>query len=225
VALVAEPFIEDAKLTASSEGMPNFPLAGLNARSLTNLSPDQIKRAVEPAFDDVIKSLTTKLSELGKVSQEEGSTIEELEVFRGTDRLSAWESMNSAFLEYGWSDGFPIVPPTEEKVDEMLRATKRGPEEVIAVLDPGMGLATVKKIAINAVMAGCLPEHLPVLIAAVRGFADPRFHYRIVAMSTGPHTPMMVINGPIRRKIGLNCEGGALGPGQSLMSILFLDVL
>jgi len=213
VALVTEPFMEDAKLTAFSEGMPNLPLAGLNARSLTNLSPDQIKRAAEPAFDDVIKSLTMKLSGVGEVNQEEASAIEELEVFRGTDSLLAWESMNRAFLEYGWSDGFPIVPPTEQKVNEMLRTTKRGPEEVITVLDPGMGLATVRKIAINAVMAGCLPEHLPILIAAVRGFADPRFHYRIVAMSTGPHTPMMVINGPIRRKIGLNCEGGALGPG------------
>jgi hypothetical protein len=211
VALVAEPFIEDAKLTAKSEGMAGLPLAHLR-EPLTNLSPDQVKAVVEPSIDQVIKGLTAQVL-VKDGSKKEGTREENFEIFRGIDNLSAWESMNRAFLEYGWSDGFPIVPATEPKVEEMLKTTKWNPEEVITILEPGMGQATVRKIAINAVMAGCLPEHLPILIAAVKGLTDPRFSYRLVAMSTGPHTPMMVINGPIRKKIGLNCEGGALGPG------------
>ncbi len=214
MALVSEPFIANAILTADSAGMASLPKARLRASALSNLSPEEIRRAVEPAMDEVIEGLTAPLSG-GDAVRQEPPAGEAFEEFQGTDALSAWDSMNEAFLEYGWSDGFPVVPPTEQKVNELLKTTRRDPDEVIAVLEPGMGLATVRKIAINAVMAGCLPKHLPIpiLIAAVKALADPRLLYRVIAASTGPHAPMMVINGPIRKKIGLNCKGGALGPG------------
>lgn len=212
VALVSEPFMEDARFSIEADGMPLLPMARLDVNCLTNLSPEQIRSAVEPHIHDVIKGITTPVS---KVAEQEKCVEEDFEIFNGSNGLSAWEAMNMAFLEYGWSDGFPLVPPTEEKVNEMLKTTKRDPGEVIGMLVPGNGLATVRKIAINAVMAGCLPEHrpLPILIAALKACMDPKALYRVIAMSTGPHAPMMVINGPIRKEIGLNCERGALGPG------------
>ena len=83
--------------------------------------------------------------------------------FEHTDDLDA---INKLYRERRWSDGLPIVPPTRERVARMLACTKRKPDEVVAKLAPGFGEATVERIAINAVMAGCDPEYLPVLIAA-----------------------------------------------------------
>ncbi len=204
----------NAELTADSAGLPGLPKARLRTSALSNLSAAEIRRAVEPALEEVVSGLTVPLPARDAVRQEAPGR-EASEVFQAADGFSAWDSMNEAYLEYGWGDGFPLVPPTEQRVDELLRTTRRDPDEVVAILEPGMGLATVRKIAINAVMAGCLPKHhpLPILIAAVKALTDPRLLYRVISASTGPHAPMMVINGPIRKKIGLNCEGGALGPG------------
>ena len=83
------------------------------------------------------------------------------------------DEMNRSFLEQGWSDGLPMVPPTQERVARMLRHTKRTPDEVVSRIAPGLGAATVERIAINAVMAGCYPEYLPVLIAAAEAVAHP----------------------------------------------------
>ena len=85
----------------------------------------------------------------------------------------SFQEINTVFYERGWTDGLPIIPPTENAVAEMLRWTDRDPLDVIGVLPPRQGEATVEKIAVNAVMAGCLPQYLPVLIAAITAIADP----------------------------------------------------
>ena len=110
--------------------------------------------------------------------------------YDGPDLLEAWSRMNRDFLARGWSDGFPLVAPTGRAVEAMLRGTARDPGEVIATLEPGFGLATVEKLAISAVMAGGGPEHLPLLVAAVRCLAEPKMYLRNKAMSTGPHAPL-----------------------------------
>src|SRR5436189_4318760 len=99
---------------------------------------------------------------------EMNATADRAATFEATDDLDA---INRLYRERRWSDGLPIVPPTQERVARMLAATRRRPDEVIAVLAPGFGEATVERIAINAVMAGCDPEYLPVLIAATDGVA------------------------------------------------------
>jgi hypothetical protein len=95
----------------------------------------------------------------------------------------------------------------------MLGGTRRAPGDQVAVLEPGFGIATVEKLAVNAVMAGCAPEHLPLLIAAVRCLAEPKMYIRNKAMSTGPHAPLVLVNGPQGRRAGLNAGMCALGPG------------
>ena len=145
--------------------------------------------------------------------RDEDAPSAELITIAGEDRYAALEHMNQTFLDLGWGDGFPLWAPTRERVDEMLAATRRSPEEVVAVLAPGMGQATVEKIAVNAVMAGCKPEHLPLLLAAVDAMSDPRFMMRNVAASTGAHAPLMLVNGPLVKRLGINAERCALGPG------------
>src|SRR5207237_9434297 len=98
------------------------------------------------------------------------------EVFEGPALLAAGDQMNATFLQRGWGDGFPLVAPTPGAVERMLTGTRRSPADVIAVLEPCYGIATVEKIAANCVMAGCKPEHLPVLIAAVEAISDPDYY-------------------------------------------------
>lgn len=111
-------------------------------------------------------------------------------------------------------DGLPVVPPTEERVMRMIEYNKLDPQQVIAKeFEPSKGVATVEKIAINAVMAGCLPEYLPVLIAAVEAMTAEGFDLFGVQATTHPCGMVTIINGPIRKQIGINCGSGAMGPG------------
>jgi hypothetical protein len=117
-------------------------------------------------------------------------------------------------FDQGFSDGLPLVPPTPERVMRMLGGTHRDPQDIIAIVPPNMGEATVEKIAINAVMAGCKPEYLPVIIAAVEAICTDEFNIHGVTATTMGASPVMVINGPIRDKIGMNSGLGALGAGN-----------
>jgi hypothetical protein len=115
--------------------------------------------------------------------------------------------------EMGWTDGLPIIPPTQARVAHMLEQLGRDPAEVVAELPPRWGKATIELIAINAVMAGCRADYLPVLIAAVRAVGDPAFGLHGVQPTTNAQTPIVIVNGPIRHAIELNCGRGCLGPG------------
>jgi len=124
------------------------------------------------------------------------------------------EAIYSLFIERGWSDGLPIIAPTEQRVLRMLSLLgSKDPQEVVAILPPRQGAATLEKIAINAVMAGCLPEYLPVIIAALKAMSEETFGLRGVQSTTHPCSPLIVVNGPIAPKIGLNGKGNAFGPG------------
>src|SRR5262249_60074597 len=103
--------------------------------------------------------------------------------YEGADALAAWAAMNADFLARGWSDGFPLVAPTERAVAAMLAGTKRSRSEQVVTLEPGFGIATVEKIAIAAVMAGCSPQHMPPVIAAAPGAAHPQEYLRPNAQS------------------------------------------
>lgn len=116
-------------------------------------------------------------------------------------------------LQHGWTDGLPVIPPTPARVRRMLAAVDTKPDSVVARVDPRSAAATVERIAINAVMAGCLPEYLPVLIAAVEAVCDPSFNLHGIQATTNPVAPLLIVNGPIRHAIGINSGRNALGPG------------
>ena len=117
------------------------------------------------------------------------------------------------YQDQGWTDGLPIVPPTEDDLREFLRFTDRAPREVVAVLPPRQGEATVERIAINAIMAGCRPEYLPVILAAVEALADPAFNLDSIQATTHPVAPLIIVNGPIAKEVGINAGYNAFGQG------------
>ncbi|HEU5319571.1 MAG TPA: hypothetical protein VFX28_02125, partial [Methylomirabilota bacterium] len=117
------------------------------------------------------------------------------------------------YQERGWTDGLPIVPPTERRVHELLKQTARDPREVVGVLPPRQGEATIEKIAVNAVMAGCRPAYFPVVLAAIEALADPLFNLDSVQATTHPVATLLVVNGPIARAIGLQAGYNAFGQG------------
>jgi len=122
-------------------------------------------------------------------------------------------AVNAFFEEKGWSDGLPIIPPTEERVAQMLAGVKRDAQDVIGVVPPRWAPATVEKIAINAVMAGCLPRYMPVLIAAVEALTDPKLNLYALQATTGGPAIMLIVNGPIREPLNINSGYNVLGEG------------
>ena len=142
-------------------------------------------------------------------AEAEGSPIRarRIEIGRNDDEFEF-------MFDQGLTDGLPVVPPTPERVLRMLRGTKRDAQEVIAVVPPNMAPCTIEKVAINAVMAGCKPEYLPVVIAAVEGACTDEFNAHGVMATTLGASPVMVVNGPSRRKLDMNHGISVLGPGN-----------
>jgi hypothetical protein len=128
--------------------------------------------------------------------------------------LADLEDEHEAMFDRGWTDGLPVVPPTPERVLRMLRGTTRAPDDVVAVMPPDLVECTVEKVAVNAVMAGCLPEHLPVVLAALEAACTEEFALHGLLATTYFSGPMIVVNGPITRRIGMNSGVNALGQGN-----------
>src|SRR5262249_41924351 len=120
----------------------------------------------------------------------------------------------------GWSDGLPLVPPTEERVLRMLDGTARDPQEVVGPVPPALAAATVEKIAVNAVMAGCKPEYLPIVLAAVEAVLDESFAMHGGLATTGVVGRVLVVNGPVRGRVGMNAKGNALGQGNRANAVI-----
>lgn len=125
----------------------------------------------------------------------------------------SFTEINESFYERGWTDGLPIVPPTEAAVAAMLAGTDRDRAELIGVLAPRQGQATIEKIAINAVMAGCLPAYLPVVIAAVEAVSQPEFNLDGVQATTHPVAPLIIVNGPLAGRLAINSGYNCFGQG------------
>ena len=126
------------------------------------------------------------------------------------------ELMTNAYeyaYEQGWTDGLPIIPATTEASQAFVRASGRRGDEVLGLIPPRKGRATVEVIAINAVMAGCRPEYMPVIIAALEALTDKGFPLEFMQVTTNPMTPLLLINGPIRHQLDINAGTGCLGPG------------
>jgi hypothetical protein len=128
--------------------------------------------------------------------------------------LADLEDEAEAAFDRGWTDGLPVVSPTEARVLRMLEGTTRAPDDVVAVVPPDLVECTVEKVAINAVMAGCRPEYLPVVLAAVEAACTDVFNAHGLLATTWFSGPMVVVNGPIATAIGMNSGVNALGQGN-----------
>jgi hypothetical protein len=128
--------------------------------------------------------------------------------------IASAEDEFEAMFSRGYTDGLPVVPPTPERVMRMLSGTTRDPQEVVILAPPDLVELTIEKIAINAVMAGCLPEYLPWVIAAVEAICTDEFNIHGVLATTMPVAPVIICNGPGTRAIGMNSGVNVLGQGN-----------
>ncbi len=123
------------------------------------------------------------------------------------DDLERW-------FERGVTDGLPVVPPTRERVERTLAATRRSRDELVARVPPNYGRGTVEKLAVNAVMAGCRPEYFPAVLAMVEAACDPAFNLHGQSGTTNATSPLVILNGPVRGRLDVNCGAGVFGPGH-----------
>ncbi len=179
----------------------------------TGQQPEFIRNMMDEQFDAIILGLTALPTARGQVgSPKTGGATEVLtvEMDASPEGLNA---VNRFLEERDWSDGLPVIPPTPELVEKMLAGTRRAPQDGLMVMEPGFGVATVEKVAINAVMAGCRPEQFPVLLAAIDCLAQPELNHRDMQVSGHTEAPLILVNGPVARRAGINSGTSAMGPG------------
>ena len=216
VSWVAVGFEEDARFSAEVFGCPDLPFA-VAPLPFTNGDPVHIAQMV----DDATARRSSKASRRRRPRIAARPIFDHLTLcadpqmgFEGDDLLGCFDALQERFIEHGWSDGLPLVPPTRAKVDAMVAASGRAASDVIGVFAPGMGIGTVEKLAANAVMAGAKPNAMPVILAMAECVLDDTIGLRTFAMSTGPQAPIVMVSGPIADEIGMNHGVCALGPGS-----------
>jgi hypothetical protein len=204
-------FANDAESASRGKGMPGIRVVATKVPCESTVIAD-IEAGIDEAWSNIISALTRPLSAEEKSPKVEVSKEPTRIIFKGS-----LEEVNRFFYRRGWTDGLPIIPPTEEAVAEMLTGTDLPADHLLGKLQSRLGKATVEKVAINAVMAGALPTYLPVLIAATINLleSEPGFNgYTTYGFSTGSWAPFWIINGPIRHQLNINNSSGAFSPGN-----------
>ena len=187
--------------------MPGIRIVGESVACESTVK-SEIEEGIAAVMKDVVEGLTKPLTPEEKSPKQQSGKTPRV-AFKGS-----LQEVNRFYYSKGWTDGLPIIPPTEAAVAEMMTGTDLPPDHIVTTLIPRKGKATIEKIAINAVMAGALPTYMPVLIAAVQSFADPKTRFDTFEVSTGSWAPFLAINGRIRSDININCSSGALSPGN-----------
>lgn len=127
--------------------------------------------------------------------------------------ISEYVELVNRYINEGYTDGFPVIPPTPDMVADMVAASGLPKDKVLGNVPPRNVPLTVETLAINAVMAGCLPEYMPVIIAMMEAALEPEFNFVWPSTTTKGVAPLVIINGPIRNKLNINCKGNLFGPG------------
>lgn len=168
------------------------------------------QRASGEWIDDTLRARAEEKGLLARTPLAGRFPRQRVELIRDADPVAV---VNRLYRERGWTDGLPIVPPTLGRVDEMLGASPLERHAVLGEVEPLGGVASVEKVAVNAVMAGCEPSLFPVVLAAVQAILDPAFNLRGVQTTDENVAPLLIVNGPAAARLGVNAGWGALGPG------------
>ncbi len=215
--MITRPFQANARFIARREGLSDISLVAVPVDSLPLTDEIMEWELGEKAAADVIKALTQWQPQ----SEEAGEEAENTLTFSDSDYETAQEGMEKYFLRHGWSDGLPLIPPTRDAVNKMLEGTDLPYDHVIGIVEPGGVEATVEYIAINAVMAGCLPQYMPVVTAAVEAITDPAFNLREVQCTSCNMAPLLIVSGPrLVEDLNINCGFSTLGPGWKANSTI-----
>ena len=207
--------------------MPGLPIAVV-PHPVAKLQPDEVAAMARDVVDEIVRIWQTDAEALrGEFREKEPpvkgrlryrsmfegnySAPDAPERLKGPDDL---EGVNRLFYSRGWTDGLPIIPPTPERYEKMLADNGLDPDELLARIEPRQGQATVAKVAINGVMAGCIPSHLPVLVAAARGLGQAALNLKALNTTTHPCAVLALISGPIAEAIDVNSSYNAMGQGS-----------
>jgi hypothetical protein len=208
VVLGTDAFLSLAKATSAKHGLPHMSVA-LVPHPLGGIAADTARAKADAILDEVLRGLTTDPAAPPATSAA-GPTL--MEVPDDLDAFQVWA------MEQEWSDGLPVLPPTEARVAKILGA--RAADELIATLMPLDGRATLHAIAVGAALTGAGPEHLPVIVAAIRAVAKPEFNLNAIQCTTHPCTPLLIVNGPIAARLGVAGGPNALGNGHRANAVI-----
>ena len=210
VVLGTDEFSPLARAQVTAKGLPGLPVVTVS-HPIGGIPAGAVAAKAEGIVDRVLRGLTT--SPDVDVSPSGGDT-QLVEAPPDIDDFQGW------LMERGWGDGLPAIPPTRERVARMLAVTRGRADEVAAILVPRLGRATLEVVAANAVLAGALPEHLSVILAAVEAAADPAFNLQAIQTTTHPCSPLLIVNGPIARRLGIHAGGNVLGQGAQANAVI-----
>jgi hypothetical protein len=192
-------FAEAAKKQAEGRGILNLRLVKIPHPMHTAQRNEIIERA-DRAVAQFVERLTKELAE------DQAAAV-------AAKASTAADDDHEMFFERGWTDGLPVVPPTSEKIARMIAASGRAAGEIVGPIPPKWRKATIEKLAVNAVMAGCRPEYFPVVLAAIDALLDPDCQLYSIQTATNTTAPLMIVNGPIAEELDINSRGNMFGQG------------
>ena len=217
--MIAGPgFVDQAKYTALNNGVPVMRVAEYPGAFATHTAEELIRNTRDILWPQIVEALTKPISEEERASGISGKTGD----IRDDAFFGTIDEINDYFKEMKWSDGLPIVPPTFEKVSSFLKYTDLKWDETVAVLPIAHRNTTVWHVAVNAVMAGCKPEYMPILIALTKGLGDPNF--RRTLASTHAWIPYCWLNGPVARQLGIDSGQGQINEAANVAIGRFMNL-
>ena len=214
VMIAAPSFVKQAKSTAATAGIGVLRVAEYPGSFASHTREELLQNTRKVLWPQVKKALTAPLRQDESASiQAEGTAI---------DLSGSFEEIQRIFLDSGWTDGLPIIPPTEKAVAEFLKFTDLKPDHVIGAIPPAQRSVTVRHVAVNGVMAGCPPEFMPILLAFAEAMKDGNFRRTLV--STHAWTPYCWLNGPVARQLGLDSGQGEISEPKNAVLGRFISL-
>lgn len=224
--ICTDEFYALGKAEAECLGMAGLPIAVV-PHPVAKLPSERVAEIAAGVIDEIVHIFETEATALQLEYREKNVTVKSKlryhsmfesnfnapdapQKLRGPDST---EAINRLFYRRGWTDGLPIVEPTPERYEQMLVETGFDPNEVLGLVEPRLGEATVGKVAVNAVMAGCEPAHLPVLVAAVKAMVQPQVNLKALQTTTHPCTLLTLVNGPLAETLDINGTYNCMGQG------------
>lgn len=217
--IIAGPgFVDQAKYTALNNGVPVMRVAQYPGAFATHTADELIKNTREILWPQIVEALTKPISEEERAAGISGNKGD----IRDDAFFGTLDEINEYFKEMKWSDGLPIVPPTFEKVESFLKYTDMKWDETVAILPIAHRDTKVWHVAVNAVMAGCKPEYMPLLIALTKGLGDGNF--RRTLASTHAWIPYSWLNGPVARQLSIDSGQGQINEAANIAIGRFMNL-
>jgi hypothetical protein len=201
----SDAFAGAARMQAEGRGLGELPIVEI-PHPMHTAPADAVKHRAEAAVDAIVQALVTRKPGEGASA----SARQPERIALDSDPVA----LQTFFHEQGWTDGLPVVPPTEAAVAAMLSTVDGKPQDVVGIIPPAMRAGTLEKLAINAVMAGCTPELFPVVVAAVEAVLDDDCRLYGIQTATNNAVPLIIVSGPAVKRLGFNAGGNVFGSGN-----------